>query len=408
MSVTILGFICRNVALLRLFANIRGSGYKALMQIPCQKHLFDIPDDITYLNCAYLSPSLKKVTEAGIQGVSVKAHPWKLKAIDFFQETEVGRELAAGLMGATADHIAIIPGVSYGIETAAQNVPIKRGQEILMVAEQYPSNVYPWIRQAKGVGAEIVHVDRPENLDWASAIVEKIHSNTAVVTLANCHWTDGSLIGLKEIREATRNVGAAFVLDLSQSFGAFPFDVKEVDPDFMATVGYKWLMGPFSLGFLYVSERYWNGQPLENNWIARKQSEDFAKLVEYRDEFQPGARRYDVAQRSNFALMPMAIEGLKQVSEWGVENIAETLSGLTGKVETEAIELGLTATPADRRVSHMIGIGFREGLPNGILDKLSQENVYVSVRGNSIRVAPHVYNSERDVDKLIAAIKKAL
>ena len=102
-----------------------------------------------------------------------------------------------------------------------------------------------------------------------------------------------------------------------------PVDFNSVNPDFVITVGYKWLLGPYSFGYMIVNKKHRDGQPLEYNWIARENSEDFSDLVLYRDSFQPGARKFDVGERSNFVLMPMAIAALKQISEWGINNIGK-------------------------------------------------------------------------------------
>src|SRR5450755_589428 len=123
--------------------------------ISCQRHLFDIPDDVAYLNCAYMSPLLKSALEAGTAGLARKAHPWELTADKFFTGADEFRTTAAQLIDASAECIAIVPSASYGIATAARNLPVKRGQSILVLAEQFGSNYYPWQRLAGETGASI-------------------------------------------------------------------------------------------------------------------------------------------------------------------------------------------------------------------------------------------------------------
>ena len=164
-------------------------------------------------------------------------------------------------------------------------------------------------------------------------------SGPASSPLPNCHWTDGGLVDLVAIGARCREVGAALVLDVTQSLGAMPFEVGAVRPDYLACATYKWLLGPYSMGFCYVAPHRHEGRPLEHNWIHRKDSEDFAGLVAYRDEYQPGARRYDVGERSNFALMPMVVAALEQIFEWGVDEIAETLGNRTAAIAQRATGL---------------------------------------------------------------------
>jgi len=376
--------------------------------IPNQKHLFNIPEDITYLNCAYLSPQLRSVTEAGHKSVSGKENPWLLTAADFFTLTEQTRSLFAGLIEARADDIAFIPAVSYGVSVAAMNVKIEANQVVVVLEDQFPSNVYSWRELAKEKGAEIKTVARPQDDDWTAALLGHIDENTAVVAVANCHWTDGSIIDLVKLGHRCKEIKAALVIDATQSLGALPFSVSEVQPDFVIAASYKWLLGPYSLGYMYVKPDYHDGVPLEHNWINRKQSEDFAGLVNYRDDFQSGARRFDVGERSNFALMPMALTALKQICDWKVPEIAATLSAVTAEIAQRATALGLNVAPPHLRVGHLLGIRFPEGVPTDLLERLSHNQIYVSVRGNSIRIAPHLHNTEHDIEKLFNTLQASL
>ena len=129
-----------------------------------------------------------------------------------------------------------------------------------------------------------------------------------------------------------REVGSALVIDATQSLGALPLDLAAIRPDFLACAGYKWLLGPYSLGYLYVAPRWQDGRPLEHNWIARTGSENFAGLVDYQDGYQPGARRFDVGERANFGLMPAGIAGLEQLLRWGQPAIIETLAARTADI----------------------------------------------------------------------------
>ena len=376
--------------------------------IPPQKHLFNIPDDVVYLNCAYMSPQLRSASAAGNAGAARKERPWQISPDDFFTQSETTRGLFARLIGARDDDIAIIPAASYGIAVAAANIDLQAGSEIVVLDEQFPSNVYPWREAAKDNDAKVVTVARPADDDWTMALLAVINANSAVVAMPNCHWTDGSFIDLVKIGKRCRETGTALVVDATQSLGAQPFSIQEIQPDFLIAASYKWLFGPYSLGFLYVSPTYQSGRPIEHNWIARENSQDFAGLVNYRDEFQEGARRFDVGERSNFALMPMAAAGLQQILEWQVPAIATTLSGLTEQIASRAADLDLSVAPSHLRSGHLLGVRFPQGVPMAMVERLSQNNVYVSVRGNSIRISPHVYNSQQDLDKFFAVLEEAL
>jgi selenocysteine lyase/cysteine desulfurase len=377
--------------------------------LPSQRALFDIPSDIAYLNAAYMGPLPKVAAEAGVLGMRAKLTPWTIAPVDFFTESEAVRGLFGRLVNATVNDIAIVPSVSYGMAVAANILAPKAGQTIVTLAEQFPSNIYPWIELAKARGAQFINIPRPGDDDWTSLVLEQITGNTAIVALPHCHWTDGGLLDLVAIGAACRKVGAALCIDATQSMGVMPFDVKTIQPDFLVSGGYKWMLGPYSFGYLYVAPRWQSAVPLEHNWIARKDSENFAGLVDYKSEFQPGARRFDVGERSNFALTPAAKASLELLLDWGTARIYATLKSRNDKVAERArAELGLDTVPADRRAGHYLGLRFPEGVPADLPAKLAAEKVFVSVRGKAMRVTPHVYTTDEDIERLFGVLKAAL
>ncbi|MDO6432890.1 aminotransferase class V-fold PLP-dependent enzyme [Flavitalea sp. BT771] len=377
------------------------------MIIPNQRHLFSIPEDITYLNCANMSPFMRSVEEAGGLAIGQRRQPWTISAGQWFGPAEELRSLFAGLIGAGKDQIALVPSVSYGIAIAKNNIQLRSSQKIVVLDQEYPSNLYAWRELSKASGAEIVTVQRAGDGFWTEAILEKIDGDTGLVAISNCHWTDGSLIDLEQVSRKTRDVGAKLVIDASQSLGAFPLDVRKIRPDFLVTVGYKWLMGPYNLGYLYADPKYTQaGEPIEFSWMVKAGSDDFTRLVEYTDDYKPGARRFDAGEFASFIHIPMATAALSQIAAWGVENIQETLSRLTGVLSAGIQELGWEAPVRESRAGHMVGIRFPPEKIDGIRKKLVESNIYISFRGSSMRIAPHLYNDERDVQRLLEVLKK--
>jgi selenocysteine lyase/cysteine desulfurase len=368
--------------------------------LPDQRHLFALPDGVAYLNCAYLAPQLRSVTEAGLAAVRRKERPWEVTPDAFFSGSEELRATFARLVGADADGVAFVPSVSYGVGVAAANLPLG-GKATLMLAEDFPSDVYGW--QAAG---PVVTVARPADDDWTAAILARLDGSIGVVAVPHVHWTDGGLVDLVRVGEAARAVGAALVVDATQSLGALPLDLAAVQPDFLIAAGYKWLLGPYSLGYVWVAPRHRAGVPLEANWINREASDDFARLIDYREGYQPGARRYDVGERSNFVLVPMANAALTQLLDWGVTEIAATTAELTAYLANGADKLGLRTAPEHLRGPHLMGIRFPDGLRPGIAETLAEQRIYVSLRGDSVRVAPHVYNTTDDCDRLLDALSR--
>jgi len=376
--------------------------------ILCQRQLFDIPEDVAYFNCAYMSPLLRMAAAAGRQGIADKSQPWQVRPADFFSLPDQARDLFASLIGAQADDIAIVGSASYGIETALKNIHLQAGDKVLICADEFPSNLYPLRRAAQEAGADIVTVARPQDGDWTRALLHVIDSNTRLAVLSHCHWTDGGLIDLAAIRLALDAHDGLLLVDATQSLGALPLDVAQVRPDFLVAATYKWLLGPYSLGFLYVAPRWQNGQPLEENWANREAAHDFARLVDYREGYALGARRYDMGERANFVALPMAMAALEQIADWQVTRIAQTLGSLTGSIAAQVAPWGLEAAPAHLRAGHFLGLRWPGVLPPSLLKQLAAAQVHVSIRGAAIRITPHLYNHEGDVARLLEVLCTAL
>ncbi len=373
-----------------------------------QKHLFDLSEGTTYLNCAYMSPQLKSVSKVGLKSVLRKAKPDKILPEDFFNQKEILKQRFATLIDAPDyRNIASIPSVSYGIANAANNVPIKKGDEILLVDEQFPSNVYVWQEIAQKKGAIIKVIKPPQSFNnrsiiWNQNILAAINKKTAVIAMCHVHWADGTLFDLKTIREKTKSVDAMLVIDGTQSIGALPFSVQEIKPDALVCGGYKWMLGPYSTGMAYYSDKFNNGTPIEHNWMHRYNSEDFTKLTQYEDRYQEKAARYSVGEASNFVLTPMLIRSIEQLIEWSPAAIQAYCKTISSTAVQKLRDLGCFIEDDDHRAYHLFGIYLPKHIDlEKLKAKLKQENIIVSFRGNAMRVSPHVYNSEVNFEKLL-------
>ncbi|MGH9641122.1 MAG: aminotransferase class V-fold PLP-dependent enzyme [Terriglobales bacterium] len=374
--------------------------------LPCQRHLFDIPEDVAYLNCAYMSPLMKPALDSGVDGLTRKAHPWELTADEFFNGSEKFRASAAQILNCSSDCIAIVSSAGYGIQTAAHNLAVRKGQSILVLEEQFPSNYYPWQWIVERSGAALKVVPWPIDDNWTAAVLGTLTEEVAIAALPQVHWTSGGRLDLARIGEACRGIGAALVLDLTQSLGALPFDVNEVQPDFAVAANYKWLLGPYSTGLLYVAPKWQGGSPLEEGWIQRANSRDFSSLILYCDDYDAGARRFDMGERSNFALLPAAERAMRQILEWKVAEISQTCGAMNRRLAAEAAEMGFTSPAEGLRGPHYLCLRRKAGVPKELTEALAREKVFVSVRGSSIRVTPHVYNTSEDCDRLIGCLRR--
>jgi selenocysteine lyase/cysteine desulfurase len=382
--------------------------------LECQRGEFSLPDDVHFLNCAYMGPLPVRAQQAGLAGIRAKAVPTGIEPADFFRDSDTARRLFAQVIGAgDPARVAILPAVSYGAAVAARNLRPNAGQRIVVSAGQFPSNVYAWRRLAAETGAVLHAVAPPESAArgaaWNEALLDAIDERTAVVALPHVHWTDGTRFDLAAIGRRAREAGAALIIDGTQSIGALPFDCAAIQPDLVLCAGYKWLLGPYGVTFAWFGPRFDGGVPLEETWIGRRDSHEFQRLVEYRDEYQDGAVRYDMGERSNFILLPMAIAALELVAGWGAAAVQQYCAALLQPVIDEAASLGCGAEDPRWRGAHLFGLRVPPGTELQQLHaELRRRNVHVSLRGSALRVAPNVYNSERDAAALAAALRSML
>lgn len=357
-----------------------------------------------------MSPMLKAVEKQGVVGIQRKRNPLDVTPKDFFTDTEKVRKEFGKLIQAEPSRIVIIPSVSYGMANVMNNINVGATENIVVAAEQFPSNFYPWQRLHADTGVQVKVIGPPETQSnrgrlWNESLLDAIDANTRLVALGHVHWADGTKFNLQAIRARTREVGARLVIDGTQSVGALPFSVKEIQPDALICAGYKWLMGPYSIGLAYYGESFDNGKPVEENWINRLHSENFAGLVNYEHNYQPGALRYEVGEHSNFILVPMLLEALKQINQWKPQAVQEYCKSITQRPIDILREAGFWIEEESSRGYHLFGIRLPVGKDLEVVKKrLAKEQVAVSFRGTAIRVSPHVYNTERDVMKLVRAL----
>ena len=382
--------------------------------LPCQRGHFSLPDDFHYINCAYMGPLPLAAERAGIAGLRAKRFPQAIAPQDFFRPVDEVRERFARLIGAPdPNRVATVPSVSYAVSTITRNIYPPGGCNIVIVHEQFPGNVYPWRRLVGEKGGDLRVVTPPRDggrgARWSERILDHIDTATVAVAMGTVHWTDGTRFDLAAIRERTREVGAALILDGTQTVGAAPIDVVALDPDALIVAGYKWLLGPYSLSLAWFGDRYLDGIPLEETWIGRRGSENFAGLVDYADDYQPGALRFDVGQRSNFALVPALSASLELILEWRPERVAAYCTALMDGAFERLRALGLRVEEVPWRSPHLFGLGLPPGADLERLQQtLARHRVGVSFRGSSVRVSPNVYNTRDDVEALIAAFSEAL
>jgi selenocysteine lyase/cysteine desulfurase len=378
--------------------------------LPSQRALFDIPRDICFLNAASWSPLPSATQEAGRKAVARKGRPWLIDQAFQSEQYERARRAAARLLEARPEDVALISSIAYGVATAAKVLAVPAGSRVLVLQDDHSSPVLEWMARAEAGAFAVETVRRPGNGDWTEALLAAIErpgaAPLAVASISSVHWSDGGAVDLARVAPALRSRGGALLVDATHSAGVLPLDVGALDPDFVVFPTYKWLLGPYGRAFLYVAKRHQSGIPLEQTSYGRRavkaEQDAYFKDVDYVGD----ARRFDMGERDHFISMEMASMGMEMVAEWGSDAIVGRLAMLTGRLADGLAAADVTLPQTRLRAPHILSVSFPKGLPNGLIERLAAESIYVAPRLGRMRISPHVYNDESDIDRFIQAFRQ--
>ncbi|MBR0874536.1 aminotransferase class V-fold PLP-dependent enzyme [Bradyrhizobium tropiciagri] len=377
-----------------------------------QRHLFDVPRDVCYLNSASYSPLPLITLEAGRAAVGRKGRPWTLDAGFAHRQHERARAAAARLINADADDVVLIPAISYGVATMAKVLTIPRSSRVIVLENDHSSPLLEWHGRAEAQGFVVETVRQPADGDWTSAVLAAIERPGAppvgLASISSVHWSDGGMIDVDAVQAALRRHGAMFVIDATQGAGVIAMDVKRLDPDAVLFPTYKWLIGPYGRAFLYVAKRHQGGVPLEQTSSGRR-NVNSENPVYFGDlGYVDNARRYDMGERDHFISLEMASMGMEMMADWGAATVGERLAMLTQRIADGVRELGLNMLDHRLRAPHILSLGSAGGISKDLIARLAAENIYVAPRLGRMRISPHVFNDEEDTDRFVAVLAQNL
>jgi selenocysteine lyase/cysteine desulfurase len=377
-----------------------------------QRALFEMPRHICYLNSASYSPLPLRTQEAARAAVGRKGTPWTLDAAFANGQHDRARTAAARLVNADPADVALIPSISYGVATAAKVLTIERGARVIVLEDDHSSPVLEWQTRADAQGFAVETVRRPDDGDWTSAVLAAIERSGAppigLASISSVHWSDGGLIDIEKVGAALRQRGAAFLIDATHSAGVLAMDVRRLDPDFVMFPTYKWLLGPYGRAFLYIAKRHQGGIPLEQTSFGRRNVRAENEVYFTDVSYVPDARRFDMGERDHFISMEMASIGMEMMAEWGAAAVVQRLLMLTERIAEGLRGIGVSVPERRVRAPHILSLGFKDGMPAGLLEGLATEGVYVAARLGRMRVSPHVFNDEADADRFVAILTQRL
>jgi cysteine desulfurase / selenocysteine lyase len=372
-------------------------------------------EDVAYLNAAAQGPLPRAAVRAAQQALEWKKLPHRLPEDAYFGLPDAIRALLAPMIGGTPEEIAITTGASSGLATIAQGIEWRPDDEVLVAAGEFPAHFATFASLAKAgrLRLRIVEPGAATGGRFLSAddFLPHIGPKTRLVSTSLVRFGDGTRIDAAPLAEACRAAGALLALDVSQCAGAMPLNARALGADFLVCAGYKWLLSPFGTGFFWVrrelmdSERFCAPGPFY--WMALENAHEFHTLA--RSNWQPvkAARRWDAPETASFLNLAPMRASLELIGRVGVEAIWRHCRALAVLVvERLPRDRCLLASPADAeaRGPYVCVRARAAERTQQLYDALCAERIFVSLREGALRIAPHLYNTERDVDRLLRVL----
>ena len=317
-------------------------------------------------------------------------------------KVEEARGLSARLLGASPEEVAFVQNTTAGILIVANGLRWREGDNVVVARCEFPANIHPWRFLAERKGVEVRFVEGRPTPD---AVKEAVDERTRLVSLSFVQYADGYRLDVEAVAEICRRVGALFLLDAIQGLGALRLNVKGSGVHFLSADGHKWLLGPEGAAVFYVSKEaleeldlVWCG------WMSVEAPEEFER---HDQPLKPSAKRFEPGTRNNAGIVGLG-ESIKLLLEVGMEEVERRVLYLTDLLVEGLKEKGhrVISPRGEREKSGIVSFVPQRADPRKVYKSLKALGVLVSLRGGAIRVSPHFYNSEEDIEALLDALER--
>lgn len=373
-----------------------------MSDLPALRSRFPICAEKVFLNHAAMAPPSLPVVEAMHRFMGECAHEASRNYSAWGKRLAGVRRKAAALVGGEAADLAFTGNTSFGLALVAESFPWQPGDEVLMPVPDFPSNVYPW-QNLRRKGIEAIEVPRRHGRIGRDDFARLLTPRVRMVTVSSVDYASGFAADLADLGEFCREKGLFLVVDGVQSLGALPLAVREMGIHALAAGSHKWLLGPMGTGLLYLAPELRSLlQPALVGWKSVENEEDFALNFRLRADaaaFEPGTPNYAGLFGLEAALDLLAGVGAETVRA----RIFATIDQLAAGLRQRGLKITSSLEPAERS-----GILCFEppGPPEALFRALLAAGVLLSLRNGRLRLSPHVYNDESDVERFFAALDR--
>jgi selenocysteine lyase/cysteine desulfurase len=319
------------------------------------------------------------------------------------QRVEETRNHAGRLLNCDPLDICFVGSTTHGIGLVAEGFPWKPGDNVVIVAEEYPSNQYPWMNQRdRGVEARSV-ASRGNRVDIAD-VRDAIDSRTRLLAISSVEFGSGYRNDLAALGELCRQRDIFFFVDAIQSLGVFPLDLRQVPIDGLAADGHKWLLGPEGAGIAFI-RRDWVDRLHATGvgWNSVIGAHDFG-TIDFR--LKPHAGRWEGGTVNSGAIAGMG-ESMQLLLDAGIDNVRDRVLEVTNylceRVRSIGFEIFSSRVPGEE--SGIVSLLTPGHDPKALLKRCKAAGVVVNVRAGRLRASPHAYNTFEEIDRLIDAIR---
>ncbi len=378
---------------------------------PDYRHHFADFEGVAYMNIANQGPIPLEAARAAQKGIESKKLAYKITDDLYFALPDRIRENLALLLGVSSEEIAITTGASTGFSAVAAGIEWQPGDEVLVARGEFPAHFSTWLPYQKTGKLRVRVIAARNRFVTADDYVEQLGPHTRLVSASLVRYDDGSMLGAARVAQACHARGAMFLLDISQCAGAMPLSIRDLGADFIASSGYKWLLGPYGTGFFWAAPEWVEKFPCGPfYWQALQGARDFHSLALDDLRAAPGARRWDTAETGNFINLAAWDASLEFLVKMGTAAIMKHNDALVNQIiERLPRDCCVLASPAEReRRGPYACISSRKPERNRELhEKLRAAQIVVSLREGALRISPYLYNTTEHIERLVKVLSVA-
>lgn len=366
--------------------------------------LFPITKNAVYLNHAAVSPLSTPAIDAITRQLQDISQHGSVNFRTWVATKERCRWRLASLMGARPEQIAFMRNTSDALSTIANGLTWKPSDNIVTFRGEFPSNIYAWLRIRNTYGVEIRMCEELDGRVDPDELISLIDENTRIVAISHVQYASGYRSDLARIGRAARAVDALLVADLIQSLGVQPVNVDDDLIDAAAWACHKWLMGPEGIGAIYLSDRARSRiEPTLVGWISVPDPENH---LDHDQGWKPGALAWETGTGPS-ALFYGLEASLELLQSFEPGHIRDHLTGLANYLADGLKQKGyrLISSRESGEESQIVCAWPKTGTTAyELFRQLKAQNIVTAPRGNGLRIAPHIYNTKEDIDRLIVAL----